>query len=65
MAHPAHIDLTLWQTFVEKHMVGTHDQDEFLDYLTDYTTRPVATLTDLEQAYRLFLRRGSPPLDIH
>lgn len=65
MDDPQQVDRDLWHTFLARHVVSLEDQDAFLDYLTEHETLAIATLQDLENAYRQFLRRGSPPVDIH
>lgn len=60
-----HVDRDLWHTFLARHVVSVEEQEAFLDYLIEQETLAIGTLHDLEDAYRQFLRRGSPPVDIH
>jgi hypothetical protein len=65
VADPEHVSTDLWHTFLAKHIVPLDEQEAFLDMLTEPDAPTIRTLDDLENAYRQFLRRGSPPLDIH
>lgn len=62
---PDSVDRNLWQQFLARHRVSEDEQEAFLDYLTGPDAVPVETLEALENAYRRFLRWGSPPVDIH
>jgi hypothetical protein len=64
MADASSFEGGLWQEFLSRHVIGITDQEAFLDYLTRPGAQAIESLSDLEDAYREFLRTGSPPVDL-
>lgn len=54
----------LWQQFLHRHVISETEQEAFLDFVTRPEAPPIDTLEALENTYRHFLRRGSPPVDL-
>ena len=58
--HPS-IDRGLWLAFLQRHHLGTQEQEDFLVYLTRTGALPIRSVQDLEDDYLDYLASGGPP----